>query len=153
MCTHILNYCSSFLLLLDIKEIKWRVRNLISIALFFLIILNTIIFQYNIYKNQKYKVYVVWEILCWNRSTRDEKIRSAHSLCRAYMFLDISLDITFMVYPVVKFSILRRTTGRNYHIGARVQAGKRILFVLRLDLLHPFFQPIARAFNPLGLLS
>jgi len=42
-------------------------------------------------------------------------------------------------------------TERNYHIGARVQAGKRTLFVLRLDLLRPFFQPIApRAFNPLS---
>lgn len=42
-------------------------------------------------------------------------------------------------------------TERNYHIGARVQAGKRTLFVLRLDLLRPFFQPIApHAFNPLS---
>jgi len=42
-------------------------------------------------------------------------------------------------------------TERNYHIGARVQAGKRTLFVLRLDLLRPFFQPITpRAFNPLS---
>lgn len=37
-------------------------------------------------------------------------------------------------------------TERNYHIGARVQAGKRTLFVLRLDLLRPSF---AFLHNPL----
>lgn len=51
--------------------------------------------------------------------------------------------------PVVKFSTLRRDR-KELPYSARVQAGKRTLFVLRLDLLRPFFQPIApHAFNPL----
>lgn len=89
-------------------------------------------------KNEKFararKILRMLELIS---SDAKKRIRSSVHPCRACSSIYSSGRAYF--YGVSPSSNSRHSaaTERNYHIGARVQAGKRTLFVLRLDLLRP----------------